>query len=230
MTVVTIDTTEVTKVLKNTIEYSHGFLAGADAGVPVLLAKIGAAVVEALQRFIDMQAAGNPGALHHIYEWYQTGSAGARLFSFDYAVGGNTVTFSGETTQSSSVSNTATVPFYNKAEIMEAGSAITIEPSSSDVIAFEGSGGPVFTPNPITVSQPGGPGVAGSFQRVVDLFFTQYFTQAFLSGSGLLAALETPTAFASYFAAGAMGGGYGTGFKAGYDYMANAPVGIGGLV
>lgn len=226
MTVVTIDTTEVEKVLRNTIAYSRGFLAGADAGLPVLLAKIGAAVVEALQRFIDMQAAGNPGALHHIYEWYQTGSAGGRLFEFDYAVGGNTVTFNGSTTQSSTLSNTATVPFYNKADIMESGTAITIEPSSSDVLAFEGGDGTVFTPNPVTVSQPGGPGVAGSFQRVVDMFFTQYFTQAFLASSGLLAALETPTAFASYFAAGAMGGGYGTGVKAGYEYIANAPVGL----
>jgi hypothetical protein len=225
MTVVHIDTSEVERVVRNTIQYNEGFIAGSHAGLPVLLAKIGAAVVEALGRFIDMQAAGNPSALHHIYEWYQTGSAGARLFEFDYAVGGNTVTFNGSTTQSGSLSATATVPFYDKADIMESGTAISISPSSADVLAFSGGEGMVFTPNTIVVSQPGGPGVAGSFQRVVDQFFSQYFTQAFLSASGLLSALETPTAYAASFAAGALGGGYGAGFGAGYKYIADAPVG-----
>ena len=215
------DTTDLDRKLMNINAYSNGFLAGMHKGLPVLLAKIGASVVEALGQFIDTMAAGNPAALHHIYEWGSVG--GARLFEFNYAVGGNTVMFSGETTQSGSIAPTVDRPFYNKADVMESGQGVTISPSGG-VLAFDAGGHTVFTSNTVHVSNPGGSAVVGSFQRTTDLFFTQYFTQAFLHSSGILTALSTPTAYAAYFAAGANGGGYGTGVQAGYQYIAGAGV------
>lgn len=216
MFVIDVDTSEVEKVIANTIQYSNGFVAGSQQGLSTLLQKIGASVVEAIGIFIDRMAAGNPSALHHIYEWGSVG--GARLFNFDYAVGGNTVTFSGQTTQSGSIAPTADRPFYNKADVMEAGQSVTIEPYG-EALAFNG----IFVRRAVHVANPGGGGTVGQFQRVTDLFFTQYVTQAFLAP--ILQDLATADEFTANFAAGAMGGGYGAGVSAGIQYIAGAPVG-----
>ncbi len=221
MTIVHIDASDVIDKCKNTMQYNDGFVAGTHQGLPVLLQKIGATVVEAVGMFIDRMASGNPSALHHIYEWGSVG--GARLFEFDYMVGGNTVSFSGNTTQSGSVAPTADRPFYNKADVMEAGQSVTIEPYG-EALAFNG----IFVRRPVFVANPGGGGTVGQFQRVTDQFFTQYVTQAFLAP--MLSALETPSAYAAYFAAGANGGGYGTGIQAGYEYIANGAGSIGGIL
>lgn len=216
MTVVTIDTSEVERVVTNTIAYNEGFVAGVHEGLQMLLQKIGATVVEAIGKFIDMMAAGNPAALHHIYEWGSVG--GARLFEFDYAVGGNTVTFHGETTQSGSIAPTADRPFYNKADVMETGQSVSIEPYG-EALMFNG----IFVRRTVHVANPGGGGTVGQFQRVTDQFFTQYVTQAFLAP--ILAKLSYPSAYEAMFAAGALGGGYGTGVAAGIKYMNSAEVG-----
>ena len=121
-----VDASDFIRKCRNVAAYNDGFCAGAKDGLPPLLQRIGATVVEAIGMFIDRMAAGNPSALHHIYEWGSVG--GARLFNFDYAVGGNTVTFSGQTTQSGSIAPTADRPFYNKADVMETGQSVTIEP------------------------------------------------------------------------------------------------------
>lgn len=214
--IVTIDPSHFNMVMRNTAAYNNGFIAGTHKGLPILLQKIGATVVEAVGMFIDMMAAGNPSALHHIYEWGSVG--GARLFEFDYAVGGNTVSFSGQTTQSGSIAPTADRPFYNKADVMETGQSVTIEPYG-EALAFNG----IFVRRPVFVANPGGGGTVGQFQRVTDQFFTQYVTQAFLAP--ILASLETPSAYAAMFAAGALGGGYGTGVTAGVEYISGAAVG-----
>ena len=74
---VLLDTSELERVLKNTAQYCEGFIAGGEAGLPLLLAEIGEAVKEAMGLWMDAMASGNHAALHHVYEWYQTGSAGA---------------------------------------------------------------------------------------------------------------------------------------------------------
>lgn len=217
---ITVDTSEVERVLQNTIQYSDGFIAGAHQGLPQLLQKIGATVVEAIGIFIDRMAAGNPSALHHIYEWGSVG--GSRLFNFDYAVGGNIVTFSGQTTQSSSIAPTADRPFYNKADVMESGQGVSISPYG-EALVFDPGGGTVFVGRTIYVANPGGGGTVGQFQRVTDQFFNQYVTQTFLAP--ILADLATADEFVANFAAGALGGGYGAGVSAGTQYIAGAPVG-----
>ena len=219
---ITFDTSDLDMKLMNLNAYNEGFIAGCHKGLPALLAKIGASVVEAIGMFIDTMAAGNPAALHHIYEWGSVG--GARLFEFSYAVGGNTVTFNGNTTQSGSIAPTADRPFYNKADVMESGQGVSISPYGN-VLVFDAGGGTVFTSNTVHVSNPGGSAVVGSFQRVTDQFFTQYFTQAFLDATGLMSALGTATAYQAYFAAGVNGGGFGSGSTAGFQHIAGAPVG-----
>lgn len=211
-----VDASDFINKCRNVAAYNDGFVAGTHDGLPVLLQKIGATVVQAIGMFIDRMAAGNPSALHHIYEWGSVG--GARLFNFNYAVGGNTVTFSGQTTQSGSIAPTADRPFYNKADVMEAGQSVTIEPYG-EALAFNG----IFVRRPVFVANPGGGGTVGQFQRVTDQFFSQYVTQAFLAP--ILEALSYPEPYAASFVAGANGGGFGVGSAAGYRYIAEAPVG-----
>ena len=222
---ITIDYSDLERKLRNTSAYSEGFIAGVHQGVPILMAQIGAAIIDVIGQFIDMQAAGNPAALHHIYEWGSVG--GARLFEYDYSVGGNTVVFTGTTTQSGSVAPTADRPFYNKADVMETGSGVSITPYGTALV-FDAGGGPVFVSRTVNVANPGGSAVVGSFQRVHDLFFNTV-CQSLLSESGILSALSTPSAYAAYFAAGANGGGYGTGVTAGRAYMAQASGSIGSI-
>lgn len=211
-----VDASDFIRKCRNVAAYNDGFVAGTHDGLPPLLQKIGATVVEAIGMFIDRMAAGNPSALHHVYEWGSVG--GARLFNFSYAAGGNTVTFSGQTTQSGSVAPTADRPFYNKADVMEAGQSVTIEPYG-EALAFND----IFVRGPVFVANPGGGGTVGQFQRVTDQFFSQYVTQAFLAP--ILEALSYPEPYAASFVAGANGGGFGAGSAAGYRYIAEAPVG-----
>lgn len=221
--IISVNTADATTKLNNASQYTTGFGDGVPAGLPLLLHKIGVTVVEMIGLFLDAMAAGNKDALHHIYEWGQSGSAGGRLFDFDYAVGGNTVSFSGNLTQSSSIAPTANRPFYNKAEVMESGQAVTIDPVDAEMLAFNVGGRTVFHPGTITVTRPGGGGTVGQFANYTDIFFSRYVTQSFLAP--LLSDLSTAEEFVASWAAGVNGGGYGTGFAAGKDYIANANIG-----
>ena len=214
-----INTADASIKMGNVSRYTAGFGDGVPLGLTLLLNKIGVTVVEMIGLFLDSMAAGNKMALHHIYEWGQLGSPGGRLFDFSYAASGNTVSFSGSLTQSSSIAPTANRPFYNKAEVMESGQAVTIEPVDAEKLAFDG----IFHPGPITVTRPGGGGTVGQFANYTDIFFSRYLTQAFLAP--LLKDLSTAEEFVARFAAGANGGGYSVGLAAGKDYMANASVG-----
>jgi hypothetical protein len=101
---------------------------------------------------------------------------------------------------------------------MENGIGITIRPVSSEVLVFEDNGQKVFTKNPITVDNPGGPAVAGSYERVFDQFFSKYFTQSFLRSTGILDHLENPQPFKSNLNRGKRGG-RSAGIAVGYKWI-----------
>jgi hypothetical protein len=107
---------------------------------------------------------------------------------------------------------------------MEAGIAITIAPRNSKVLVFEKDGETVFTQKPVVVAEPGGDAVQGSYERVFDSFFNNYFTQAFLRVSGIMQNLENPIAYKKNFKAGRIGG-RSKGFETGYRWVANVKVG-----
>jgi len=204
--------------MKNIIDYSTGFLDGVQQGKKNLLENIGQEVIHGLREFIDASARGNPQALHHIYEWTQTGSPEARLFDIEYAATGIGLSFRSTFRQSTSIKSGSKTPFYNKAEIMENGIGITIRPVSSEVLVFDDNGQKVFTKNPITVENPGGHAVAGSYERVFDQFFSQYFTQSFLRLTGILDHLENPQPFKSNLNRGKRGG-RSAGIAVGYKWI-----------
>lgn len=190
--------------MDNTIGYMFGFIDGVKQGFPSFLRQLGAISVEGLKQYIDSNARVNPQLMHHVYEWYQTGSPDARLFDISYVVNGAGLSFNSTFRQSASVKNGSKVPFYNKAEIMENGIPVTIVPKQR-VLVFEENGENIFTSKPVTVDNPGGI-VEGEYKRVFDSFFSRYFRQSFLEITGIASYLRNPRDFSINFSSGKRGG------------------------
>jgi hypothetical protein len=213
------------KDMNQIVEYSAGFIEGAKLGKVDLMEQIGSAVVEALKQFIDTNARMSPQALHHVYEWYRTGSPEARLFDIQYIATHVGLSFNSTFRQSASLKMGSKVPFYDKAEIMEKGIPVTIIPQSRKPLVFESNGETVFTKSPVTVSNPGGDSVQGGYQNVFDQFFSKYFSQSFLRSSRILDHLNDPTPFKANLS-GAKNGGRKFGINVGYRWVAKSKGGV----
>ena len=218
--IVTFDAKKLVSELNNITQYSIGFLEGAEAAKPVLMDNLGKTVVDLLKNFIDTNARTNPEILHHVYEWYETGSPQARLFDIDYRVTGtNGLSFNYTFSQSRSFSKNSKEVFYDKARIMEEGIPVTIRPRGNGVLSFNSDGEQVFTKKPIVVSNPGGQNVQGGFKRTLDLFFDSYFTQSFLISSGIASHFKNVSSYKNNFRSGSKQG-KPLGFKLGYEWVA----------
>lgn len=222
---VSLQTQQMEKELNNFIQYSIGFIDGAQRGKRKFMEDLGLGVIEAMKRYIDTSARLNPESLHHVYEWYQTGSPAARLYDLDYTISNFGLSINGTFRQSNSVSKDAKEPFYNKARIMELGLPVRIVPKKSQVLAFTDNGDQVFTRKPITVYNPGGTEVRGSFEKVINEFMMQYFKQSFLKASGLYDYLEKPKVFKQNAALGAKIG-RSVGVRTGYKWITSADLGV----
>lgn len=210
------DDKQFLKDIRNIVSYTTGFMDGAERGKTVFLNAMGAKTVEGAKQFIDSYARVNPEILHHVYEWYQTGSPEARLFDISYALVGNRILIQNSFRQSQSIKSGSNVPFEEKARIMENGQKLTIKPRNSTQLVFDVDGKTVFTPHPVTVNNPGGTGVVNGFEKTFDLFFNKYFTQSFLKSSGLLDYLNKPIPYKRNIRSGKTGGravGLSTGYK-----------------
>jgi hypothetical protein len=211
------------KEMKNIIDYSVGFLEGIQAGKTKFLNNIGIMTKELLEQYIDSNARVNPKALHHIYEWSKVGSPDARLYEINYTISNLGLSFVSSLKQSTSIKDGSSVPFYNKAKIMEEGTPVTIRPTRSNVLVFQDGGETIFTKGEVVIQSPGGVETTGAFEKVVDTFFSRYFTQAFLKTSGLYEYLSNPKVYKQNLAAG-KSMGRSKGLQVGYRWIANAGI------
>jgi hypothetical protein len=217
-----MDSKEINKKLGNAVKFSYGFLDGIDIGQIEFNTALGLYVAEAFNNYVDAKARMNPAALHHVYEWGQVGNSGGRLFTLTPKSSKRVIHFTGKFLPSSSIPEGGSVPFRDKANIMENGIGVTIEPTNG-VLAFDDNGETVFTATAVYVAHPGGDAVAGSFAEVVESFFGEYLTGAILAP--FLKQLANPKEFAQAFPAGTKSG-RGPGVKAGVKYMESAGVDI----
>jgi hypothetical protein len=209
------------KDMANIIGYSIGFLDGAKAGKVNFFKNLADITIDAMKDFIDSNARVNPEALHHVYEWYRTGSPDARLFDIEYIINGRGISLNSTFRQSSSVKEGSTVPFYNKARVMEDGLPVKIKPKRAKVLAFEDeTGKTVFSKNNIVVLNPGG-NVSGEYEKTFNLFMTMYFKQSFLLDSRVSSYLKNPLAFKKNFRM-AKSGGRSKGRSVGYQWISKA--------
>ncbi|MFN7584014.1 MAG: hypothetical protein ACK5P0_01505 [bacterium] len=213
------------KEMSNIVDYSMGFLEGIQRGKTIFLKTVGLETVELMKEFIDSNARVNPDMLHHVYEWNQTGSPSARLYDISYTTSNLGLSFRSSFRQSTSIKNGSRTPFYDKARIMEEGIPVVIRPRVAQALAFEDNGETVFTKNEVRVDNPGGTEVQGGFEKVFDMFFNRYFSQAFLRVSGIARYLENPVVYRKDMAAGKRLG-RSKGLSTGYRWIANAGVGI----
>jgi len=212
------------KEMNNIVNYSVGFLEGVHKGKTVFLKTLGLETVELMKEFIDSNARVNPEMLHHIYEWNQTGRPNARLYDISYTVSNLGLSFRSSFSQSTSIKDGSRTPFYDKARIMEEGIPVVIRPKVAQVLAFEDNGETVFTQGPVRVDNPGGTEVQGGFEKVFDMFFNRYFSQAFLRVSGVAKYLENPQVYKKDMQSGKKMG-KARGVSTGYRWIANAGVG-----
>jgi hypothetical protein len=210
--------------MNNIVNYSIGFLDGVQKGKTVFLKTMGMETVEVMKEFIDSNARVNPQMLHHIYEWNLTGSPDARLYDISYTVSNLGLSFKSSFSQSRSIKDGSRTPFYDKARIMENGIPVTIRPRSAQVLAFDDNGETVFTRGPVEVLNPGGTEVEGGFEKVFDMFFNKFFSQAFLRTSGIAKYIENPQVYKKDMPAGKKLG-RSKGLSTGYRWIANAGLG-----
>jgi hypothetical protein len=216
-------TAQFEKEMRNIVEYSSGFLTGVQKGKTKFLDSVGQLTINALKEFIDSMARVNPEAMHHVYEWNQTGSPSARLFDISYTVSGLGLSLKSTFRQSTSVKAGSTVPFYNKASIMENGIPVRIVPTKKVLAFTDENGEEVFTRNPVTVNNPGGEAVRGSYETAFDTFINQYFSQAFLRSSGILDYIKDVSLYKKNLRAG-KSMGRTKGVDTGYRWITNIGV------
>lgn len=208
------------KEMNNIINYSFGFLDGIEKGEQEFLKKFSKDVIQSMKDFIDSNARTDPQMYHHIYEWYQTGDAKARLYNIKSRVQKGKISLNYSFSQSQSIQSGSKEPFRNKAQIMESGTAVTIKPKNSKVLAFMIDNQQVFTSKEVVVRNPGGHLVKHSFENVVNVFFSSYFKQSFLLSSGILQHLKNPQAFKNNLSK-AKTSGKALGQEVGYNWISN---------
>jgi len=223
--IVRTNTASFNKEMNNIVQYAFGFLDGAQKGKTIFLKNLGIETIEAMARYVDVSARGNPAALQHVYEWYQTGSPSARLFNINYTVSNLGLSINSTFTQSRSVKKESNVPFYNKAKIMEAGVPVVIKPVRSPVLVFNEGGETVFTKKSITIRNPGGSQAQGSFEKTMDEFILRYFKQSFLRASGIYDYIKKPVIFKKQIKTG-MRMGKSKGVDTGFRWITNAKIGV----
>ena len=210
---VKFNTTKFDADMRNFINYSIGFLEG-----------IGKGIIIGLNKYIDAHARSNQQALHHVYEWYKTGSPEARLFNLTSSPTINGIVINSTFRQSKTLSKDSKTIFRNKAQIMEDGKPVEIVPKKG-LLAFDIDGQTIFTRKSVTVNNPGGSAVAGSYQKTFDSFFKNYFSQSFLRASGILNYLEDVSIYKNNLKSGIKGGA-SVGKSTGYRWLINAKIGV----
>lgn len=217
---VKFDDSKFLRDMENVLKYTSGFLEGAQRGKRIMLQMVAEKSIEALKEYIDSSARVNPAALQHMYEWYQAGSPSARLFDLEYTTSANGLSIKSTFSQSSSIKAGSTVPFYDKARIMEGGIPVVIRPVRANKLSFDVNGNQVFTSGPVTVREPGGELAAGSYESAFNEFFNVYFSQSFLRSSGILGYLNNAEIYKINLPAG-KSSGRSKGIDVGYRWITN---------
>jgi hypothetical protein len=221
---VKFNTTKFDKDMINFINYSIGFLEGIEHAKPVFFKEFGRGIIAGLNQYIDAHARSNQKALHHVYEWYKTGSPEARLFNLVSVPTTSGISIQSTFKQSKTLSKDSKTIFRNKAQVMENGQPVEIVPKKG-LLAFDIGGETVFTKKSVTVNNPGGIAVVGSYQQTFDSFFKNYFSQSFLRASGILNYLEDVSIYKENLKSGVRGGA-SVGKQTGYRWLLNAKLGI----
>lgn len=159
--------------------------------------------------YMDSQARTKPKTYHHVYEWKKAGIKEFRLFELkQLPVNDMSVKLTYRFNKSSSLVPSSNSDrrhvFANKAAIMEEGKPLKISPRYAERLVFESDiGYTVFMKKgeSVTVNNPGGVAVQGSFEAAYKKFFSGNLVNLSIKKSGFqkifsataLKALSLPT-------------------------------------
>lgn len=186
-----VNSKDVEKVIRNTIEYTDGFLEEFKRQEPTILRDVMEASIDIFYEDLDQMATSSPNRFHHLYEWDQVGEPSARLVELDAQLKskvGNIRAFFLESfslptnrPDSFGIAPETYEPFSFKAEVMENGSGVIIQPKNFSKLKFAIGENMYYSENPIFVSNPGGNDVQGSFTAFFKMFFSKkYFVNKVL--------------------------------------------------
>jgi len=191
------DASKMVKSVNNFAKYSDAFYSQAKMNEQRLTKKLAEISVDGFYDYLDGLARSHPGMLHHVYEWGQTGNPFGRLYDLKVTLKGKSATVSAEFLESQSVSESGTVPFVNKAEIMEEGIPVVIQEVEAKALFFEIDGQEFFRAGPIYIANPGGSETRGSFVKAFNEFYNTYFEAVFLTSIRFYDKLKNPRIFES---------------------------------
>lgn len=177
---VKLNAKEFEKVMNNLIKYSDGFFSETTARSDYVTDKLAKGSIEEFYRYLDSMASVTPGLLHHIYEWGSVGNPSQRLVELKSELKRNVAIITAEYLPSSSISDTSTEPFVNKAEIMEEGIPVVVDTVDAKALFFEIDGQEFFAAGPIVIENPGGAEVRGQFVAHFEEFYNKYFEEMYL--------------------------------------------------
>jgi hypothetical protein len=203
---VKFDSAKLNRTINNIVKYSDGFLSETKQSKNKIALKMGNTSVNAFYQYLDGVARMHPDMLHHIYEWGQVGNPFARLVELNIKSGQGGTVISANFTQSNTSPKSGGEPFYNKAEVMEDGQSVTIQEKDAEVLFFEIDGKEFFRKGPITIENPGGEAVRGSFVKTFNEFYTSYFSQVYLRSIKFYEHFQNPKPYARNFAAAVRSG------------------------
>lgn len=186
---------QFTKTLNNIIAYSDGYIQETRSSKDKIAQKMAKISINTFYEYLDGLARLHPGMLHHVYEWGQIGNPMGRLYELSMQIRGSGATISAEFLDSTTVSETGTEPFYNKAEVMELGETIIVSEQEANALFFEIDGQEVFAKGPIVIPNPGGEAVRGSFVSAFNEFYKTYFSEIYLRSIKFYSHLERADAY-----------------------------------
>jgi hypothetical protein len=186
-----VNSKDVEKVIRNTIDYTDGFLEEFKRQESTILRDVMEASIDIFYEDLDQMATSSPNRFHHLYEWDQVGEPSARLVELDAQLKskvGNIrafflESFSLPTNRSDSfgIAPETYEPFSFKAEVMENGSGVIIQPKNFSKLKFSIGENMYYSEKSIFVSNPGGNDVQGSFTAFFKMFFSKnYFVNKVL--------------------------------------------------
>jgi len=199
-----IDTRELSRSLNNVVQYGQGFVEGINAERITFNTKLATAMVAMLYGYIDSKSVLKPESLQHMYEPGMVGREAGRLFEFNTQVTAEAIMIHARFLESSVEPLSGGDVFRNRAEVMESGASIVIEPKDGGILAFMDNGELVVTSSSITVEHPGGLSAEKGFADTVFEFFNSYLTKEVLASA--FKAMATPVEFDQMFAQGVRGG------------------------
>jgi hypothetical protein len=212
------------KIMNNSVTYAQAFATELAAQEPKIASRLADTSIDAFYDYLDGLARVAPGMLHHVYEWGEVGNPEGRLVELKKIIsGGGTVGITSELLDSTSIKPGSNEPFEKKATIMEEGIPVTINEVNAEALFFEIDGEEFFRLGPITITNPGGDAVRGSFVKVFEEFYNGYFNDVYLRSIKYYEHFSSPVTFERNFTSAVRGNAASQGKAAALSWVLRAP-------